>query len=285
MSAQLMAASTGSLSPTSRLLTRIVAVLFALLGLVMFVAPGWVSPNFLWNVSPFVAMTMGGWYLGSAYLAWEAARVWRWSSVYPCMIFLWLFSLLELGVLGVHNSRLRIDAAMGWPYLAVLVVAAAAALAGIADWARTRPVIIPEGGPVPTRIRIAIALFTVAVFIIAIFPIMGFGRGGQVFPEPLTVFTLNAFGVFYLSLMLGTLPLNWAKSIGEVLVLAKTGLALIIIITAAALVNLDKFNFAERPTQAIYLGVYLLVGILDVALFARYWLRPQADTAMELGAT
>lgn len=282
MSATATDSAPTALSPTSRLLTRVVAVLFALLGLVMFVAPGWVSPNFLWRVSPFVAMTMGGWYIGSAVLAWDAARVWRWSNIYPCMIFLWIFSLLEAAVLAVHNSLLRIDAPMGWPYLAVLVVAAVSALVGIADWVRVRPAITPEGGPVPTRIRVGIAAFTVAVFVIAAFPILGFGRGGYIFPEPLSLFTLNAFGVFYLALVLGALPLNRAKSIGEIVVLARGGLALIVVITLAALLNLDKFNFAERPTQWIYLGIYIVVGILDAALFARYWLRPQpADTAAE----
>src|SRR5947209_8715240 len=80
-----------ALSTLSRRLTYVVAALFTLLGLVMFFAPGWASPNFLWKVSPFVAMTMGGWYLGCGLGAFEVARVWRWSSIYASMALLWLF--------------------------------------------------------------------------------------------------------------------------------------------------------------------------------------------------
>src|SRR5690349_19536647 len=42
------------LSPTARIMVRVTAGLFLLLGLVLFLAPGWASPNFLWKVSPFV---------------------------------------------------------------------------------------------------------------------------------------------------------------------------------------------------------------------------------------
>src|SRR2546423_14426321 len=97
-------ATTEALSALSRNLTFVVAGLFTLLGLVLFFVPDWASANFLWKVSPFVAMTMGGWYLGSAFLAWEVARVWRWSSVYASIIFLWVFSLLETVVLLVHSN-------------------------------------------------------------------------------------------------------------------------------------------------------------------------------------
>ncbi|HEY4691389.1 MAG TPA: hypothetical protein VIK33_18925 [Anaerolineae bacterium] len=63
------------LSPTSRLLTRLMAVLYAVLGVILFFVPEWSAANFAWKVSPFVAMTMGGWCLGNAYFAWESARV------------------------------------------------------------------------------------------------------------------------------------------------------------------------------------------------------------------
>ena len=63
------------LSPASRWLTRILSALYAALGLILFLAPDWSAANFSWKVSPFVAMTMGGWCLGNAYFAWESARV------------------------------------------------------------------------------------------------------------------------------------------------------------------------------------------------------------------
>src|SRR5690348_8128883 len=53
-----------SLSLTSRWLTRVIAVTYLLLGLIMFVAPGWSAHHFPWKVSPFVAMTIGSYLLG-----------------------------------------------------------------------------------------------------------------------------------------------------------------------------------------------------------------------------
>src|SRR4051794_4485979 len=128
-----------ALSPLARVMMRVTAVLFLLLGLVLFLAPGWASPNFLWKVSPFVAMSMGGWYLGNAYMAWETARVWKWSLVYPCMMMLWSFSLLEAGVLIVFSDKLRPDVVLSWPYIVVIGLAALTMIICIADWVRLRP--------------------------------------------------------------------------------------------------------------------------------------------------
>ena len=43
-------------------------------GAVLFAAPEWASANFAWKISPFVAMTLGGWCLGNASLAFIVAR-------------------------------------------------------------------------------------------------------------------------------------------------------------------------------------------------------------------
>src|SRR5262249_42451361 len=122
MSTDIMTKRT-SLSNLSRQLIRVVAVLFTVLGLVLFFAPDWASANFAWKVSPFVAMTMGGWYIGNGFMAWETARVWRFSSVYPCLVTLGLFSLLEAGVLVVHGNLVRLNTLLGWSYVTILAVA------------------------------------------------------------------------------------------------------------------------------------------------------------------
>jgi hypothetical protein len=57
------------LSLTSRWLTRVIAVTYLLLGLIMFVVPGWSAHHFPWKVSPFAAMTIGSYLLGSAWMA------------------------------------------------------------------------------------------------------------------------------------------------------------------------------------------------------------------------
>jgi hypothetical protein len=59
-----------------------------------------------------------------------------------------------------------------------------------------------------------------------------------------------------------------------VLVYLRGGVAQIVPITAAALVNLDRFDFRDHPLQLVYIGAYVaaFVGILLVTL----WHRAQA---------
>src|SRR5262245_15333573 len=125
------------------------------MGLVLFFGPGWSADNFLWKVSPFVAMTMGGWYVGSAVVAFEAVRVWAWPVVYARMVYLWAFGLLETVVVLLHTDKLRLNVALGWAYLLMLAVACVAAVAQIVEWARLRPGLDDgEGGPpVPGYLR------------------------------------------------------------------------------------------------------------------------------------
>lgn len=258
------------LSPMSRMLTRVLAVLFAVLGAVLFLAPDWANANFLWKTSPFVAMTIGGWYLGSAVMAWEGARQWQWSVTYPRLLYVWSFGLLEAGALALHGAVIRWDALFVVPYIAVLAVAVLTAIVGIADWLRLRPAIEPLGVPTPGWVRLGILGFVLFVGFLATVAALG-PRGatnGAVFPEALTLLTVRGFGAFYLSLGLAALPLLWARGMQPVLALAWAGCALVIPIEIAALVNLDKFNLAAHPLGLLYLAAYLvaLIGaVVDIA--------------------
>jgi hypothetical protein len=118
--------------------------------------------------------------------------------------------------------------------------------------------------------RLTIVAFVIAVSIIAIFP-LGLGKHGQVFPEGLSVFTLHAFGVFYLSLVIGALPALREKSIIPVIFYARTGMALIVIITLAAVLNFGMFDFGQHPGGLIYWGAYVVAGIIAGIYLARYW--------------
>lgn len=272
-----------SLSTTSRVLAGVQTVLFLALGLVLFVAPGWAAANFPWKVSTFVAMTMGGWYLGNGLMAWEMIRIWRFGSVYPCLVLLALFSWLETGVLALHANLLHLSTALGWPYLGAVGIASICALVWVVDWVRIRPTLSHEGEPVSRALRLWLTVFTIVVLIIAIFPILGYGQSGSIFPEKLTLFTLHAFGVFYLSIALGTLTLLRERNITPVLVFIRTGLALLYPITLAALLNLDRFDFIVHPGGLIYLGVYIVVGVAATMILVRRWMSQRTvNTAPEV---
>jgi uncharacterized membrane protein HdeD (DUF308 family) len=80
-----------SLSSASRWLTRVIAVAYLLLGLVMFAFPGWSAQHFPWKVSSFVAITMGSYLLGNAWIAAVAQHAWTFARVYSLLLYLWLF--------------------------------------------------------------------------------------------------------------------------------------------------------------------------------------------------
>jgi hypothetical protein len=125
-----------SLSQTSLWLTRVIAVTYLLLGLIMFVVPGWSAHHFPWKVSPFVAMTSGSYLLGSAWMAGVIQHTWTFARVYTLLLYLWLFGVLETVVVIIHRDKLAAGAALTAPYLITLGLTVVAALTGLADWRR-----------------------------------------------------------------------------------------------------------------------------------------------------
>ncbi|HET7143755.1 MAG TPA: hypothetical protein VFI68_07035 [Anaerolineales bacterium] len=249
------------ISPLSRTLIRILAVLYTVLGAILFAAPTWSAANFSWKISPFVAMTMGGWCLGNAFTAWETARIGRWSLAYANVVYLCLFGLLEAAVLVLFRGKLILNVPMAWPYLLALTLNVIVAVLLTIEWLRTKPEISAEGSEVPAWTRWMMGAFVLFVGFLAIYGWFSgaedHGTDASVFPEALSLFTLRAFASFYAALAFAVVPLIWAKGSSAVLTLGRAGMSFIIIITIAALVNLDKFNFAEHPGQFAYLVAYI----------------------------
>ena len=270
------------ISPLSRTLIRVLAVLYTVLGAILFVAPTWSAANFSWKISPFVAMTMGGWSLGNAFTAWETARIGRWSLVYANVVYLWVFGLLEAAVLILFRGKLILNVAMAWPYLLALTLNVIVVVLLTIEWLRTKPEISAEGFEVPAWTRWLMGVFILFVGFLAIYGwISGaesHGTDASVFPEALSLFTLRAFASFYAALASAVVPLIWTKGSSAVLTLGRAGMSFIIVITIAALVNLNKFNFAEHPGQLIYLGAYLGAFLVLSVLFL-YERRQRATTA------
>ncbi len=108
------------LSSSARSLTFAVAVTYAALGLLLFLAPHWAAPNFAWKVSPLVAMTIGGWCLGNAWAAYVVASRWRFSLVVSGLVYLALFGLFQSGVVIAFWPVLKLGHWLAWLYLAAL---------------------------------------------------------------------------------------------------------------------------------------------------------------------
>jgi hypothetical protein len=98
----------------------------------------------------------------------------------------------------------------------------------------------------------------------------GLSTTGQIFPEPLTLFTVRAFAAFYLALAVGLVALLLRPRAASGFMLGIAGVALIVPILAAAFLNLGAFDFAARPLGILYLAAYLVVLFPAAAFLWRH---------------
>jgi hypothetical protein len=264
----------GVISPVLRAFLYVLAAGYGVTGAILFVAPTWAAGNFAWRVSPFVAMTIGGWCLGNAWLALIAARRARWPVVLCSIVYLALFGLLEAGVLVTFRERVLLGSPLAWLYLATIGATCLFALAALLDGLRKRPVMAAVGAPtgaVTAGLALGFILFVGFLGLYGLLSVEGMpGLNAGIFPERLTPFSLRAFGAFYLALAVAVIPLLFARGLDNVLTHGFAAYGLIVLITAAALVFIGQFDLAARPTQAIYIGVYLLVGATVGVYLVRY---------------
>jgi hypothetical protein len=260
------------LSPVSRSLTYLCAICYLLLGAVLFLAPGWGSGNFAWNVSPFVVMTIGGWCLGTSAFAWLSARLWRWSLVYPSLIYLWLFGFLEGAVLIYFRDKVVLDSPLAIGYVVSIGLSAISALVGVVDFLRLRPRGDAEPVTMQPIVRASVGVFAFLVALISMSGLFsrpnGFIATGGIFPENLTLFTIYAFAAFFASLSLSAFSIFLVRNAAPILTYAKGGLALIVPILVAAGFHWDQFDFSTQPGGLLYIGAYVLVMV--AALFG-FW--------------
>jgi hypothetical protein len=267
-----------NLSDRSLVLLRMLVPAYGLLGLILFLTPAWAAPRFAWKVSEFVAMTIGGWCLGNAWAALVLLRRPTLSYMASGLLYLGLFAVFETSVLLAFRDRLALGHWIGWLYLATLVLAAVAAVSWITDILRARPRFEVEG-PIYGAFTFAFGLsFVLIVGFIGLYGLTAGpsarGLNAGIFPEIITPFTLRAFGAFYLSLALSAVLLLFVRGTYNGLQHALAGWGLLLFITLAALFNLDRFHFLDRPGQLLYLGTYLIVGAITGTYLWRHrdWL-------------
>ena len=259
------------LSNTSRLLTYVNALLYAVVGAWLFALPEQLAPVFAWKVTAFMSMTIGGWCLGNAWLAFFTARRWSWTLTQTSLLYLWVFGIFELVVLYLFRDKLVLQHPVAWLYTITLAVNGIAALVGIADVLRIRPAADPSMEKTNGFQMTGLVLFIVFVGFLGYYGLSAqigdVGTNGGIFPEVMSLFTLRSFGAFYLSIALGVVPLLWNRNLQSFLSTGFLSYGLIIFITAAAFVYLRLFGFSERPGGLAYFGAYIAVGIVFLINF------------------
>lgn len=262
-----MKSSADSLPNLSRSLTWATALAYALLGAPLYVAPAWAVDKFLWNVTPFLAMTIGAWYLGAAFAAWRAASLWRWALIRPALIFLWAFGLLEAALLVIYRGSLHLGNGLAYAYVAALVLGSVSAIIGIADWVRTRPVSDDAGSPIPLWERTLVVAFVLFAGYISISLLTGAATGGTIWPGELTPLSARGFGAFYFAIALSGIPGLYTRNQSAyqaVVPFSVAGAALLLI---PALVFIKKFDFQLQPGGLVYIGTYAAVIVIASAIF------------------
>ena len=261
------------LSSPARTLFAVTAVAYLVTGIPLFVAPEWASEHFAWKVSPFVAMTAGGWCIGTAAFALYAVARRRWSAVRPCVVYVFAFGVSQLGVALYERDLLRTGEVLTWPYLASLGLSV---IAGGLALVQGRRHLGPDRGGglrVTPVIRVLMVVFIALVFFLALVAFVAPVRAlnGAIFPEPLSLFSLRAFGVFYLSLGIGMLVLVADRRVEAFLVYMRAGLILVVPILVATIVYAGSFDLSAHPLQIAYPLAYVvaLVGAVGSLLWER----------------
>jgi hypothetical protein len=190
-----------------------------------------------------------------------AQHVWAFARVYTLLLYLWLFGALETVVVLIHHGKLAAGAALTAPYLITLGLTVVAALVGLADWRRRRPPLQGGGTIMPVWARALQIVFVVAVAFIAAIVLYGpkAALNARYFPQPLTSFTLDALGVFYLSLSLSVLFMIGQRGMATLVTYLRGAIGLVIIIVIATLLNIGIFHFSAHPRHIVYLATYLVV--------------------------
>lgn len=253
----------------SRLLMALTGVLLVFTGVALLVLPEYAAENFPWNVSPFVAMTIGGWSLGMGVMALGSFRRWELPAFASTLVTVWAFCVLELVVVVAFLGVLRTDHILTWPYLAAMLAGSASALLGV-PWLWRKRAELRVGTPLPRPLLLIFVGFILLTLGLAASTAVHIAAASNLFPEPLSAFTTRAFSAFFASLALGTIPILAARRLEPAIAFTRAGLYLLAPITVAAFMFLHVFDFAAHPGQLTYIGAYVLAIVVSVAVLIAY---------------
>jgi hypothetical protein len=278
-----------TLSRGARAVHRLTAAAYFGFGALLFLAPAWSAERFPWTVSPFVAMTIGGWCLGVTTFSWIGGRRGPIGAVLPVLTFVWLFGLSEITVLYLDKPAFNADALLAIPYVLSLALTLASGGFGLLELThRAAAGEDIHGGPadVDGRTRTVLLGLAAALGLLAaaaaIAGTVGPATSGKIFPEPVTLFTVRAFAALNLSLAAGALVAALRRSHTASVWLAFASIFLLVPTLVAALANLPAFDLATRPLGALYIGGYAALCLVAAAFGWRH--RAVVTNAGPIGA-
>lgn len=250
-----------ALSPLSRGLTAVAGLSSAVTGAVLFLAGSWAAPRFAWAVTDLMVMSIGAWFVGNAVWSVRIVRTWRWAVDSGGLVYLWAFGSLQTVVLLAYRDKVVTDTVVARLYLLTIALLLLAAVVGVVDLVRLRPLPEDDGPPMSAVLRglvVAFVAFVGFLFLVAMLRPSA-AAGGRVYPEPMSPFTLRSFGVYFLALLVGAAVVVRRRALEPFLAHVSGGLGITVAILVASLVHLEVFSFGEQPWQWVYLGSYVVV--------------------------
>ncbi len=136
---------------------------------------------------------------------------------------------------------------------------------------RRRQLLATQGDGTPRWLRATYALFTIVTLLLAVAALTLDVANGRVVPEPLSPFSATAFAAFLVALAAGALPLALTRDVEPAAQYARAGLFPDILTLAAALSFSSTFDLAAHPGGWLYVGAYVLVAIIALAI--TWWYR------------
>ena len=255
--------------PWSKTILALTGLALTFTGLGLFLLPEYGAENFAWRVSPFLAMTIGGWAVGMGVMALDAARGWTrdgLSRVYASVVAVWLFCLFELAVVIGFAGALRTDHWLTYPYLLALLLGVASTLLGAPVLWQRRRLLMTQGHGNPTWLRATYGLFSLVTLGLAVAALTLDVSNSRVVPEPLSPFSATAFAAFLVALAAGAAPMVLTHDAEPAAQYARAGLYPDVLALAAALAFSGSFDLAARPGGWLYIGAYVLVAIVALAI-------------------
>jgi hypothetical protein len=266
------------MSRSARAIQRLTAAAYLAFGAALFLAPGWAAERFPWTITPFVAMTIGGWCLGVTTFSWIGGRHGPMGAVLPVLTFVWLFGLSEVAVIWIDKPAFQQGAPLAIPYVLSLALTLGSGAFGLLEIRRRVAAGEPLHGEGPERLsgELRLTLGALAAVLgglaaaVAFAGTVGPATSGKIFPEPVTLFTVRAFGALNLSLAAGALVAAIGASRVATAWLALAALFLLGPTLVAALANLGAFDLTARPLGIVYVAGYALLTVAAAGLAWRH---------------
>lgn len=111
------------LSKTLRIIMSLAGLVYAAIGLILFVSPATIAPWWGWSLTPLMSRILGGWFMlpGVAVLA--AARDARYGAMRPFVLDIIVWQVLLLAASLLHSNDFDFAKPLTWVWVGSLVTA------------------------------------------------------------------------------------------------------------------------------------------------------------------